>query len=1279
MSLLKKIYLGILLLLLCALACLIGTTTGLHLVLKGAVSWVPGLELSEVNGGWRDLTIKQLRYKMPGVTVGAEELHLALDFSCLRHLQLCVNDITLGDVNIGVKTAELVRRPELEVKEQDQSGGTPSTPYPLILRRLALNNIQVKNVQVKVDNTAIALDEFKTGFTFQNNTLIMTRTRIAGLLVALPKTVPMVVEKATIVEAIKSHIRPSKQKWADMEAMWATMCTHPSLAEMLRKLFAQPLLPPLLPFTLPLNLILLGLEGEDLRLTGNTNLVITHLRIQATTSNQHAELTLLDINSPQGLLNASGNAELSGQWPVSMTVNTTLNIDPLKGEKIKFTISGSLRDELRTELNLTGPINAQLEMKIRLAQAGLPLTLSLDSQVLQWPLTGTPQYQVNGMALRLDGEARDYRLTLKAAFGGKGIPPVDIQLNAKGNTEGFTLSRLRLAALQGNTDLSAVVDWQRAINWRSELSLSGINTVHQWPDWPARLDGKITMHGRMHDGNWQLRMPELDLKGNVRQNELTARGSINSNGNGQWQVPQLLLILGRNQMMVQGELKQQFDMNVTFNAPALNSTLPGLDGKAQGNIKLRGDLHAPQLLADFNAHGLRWGKLTVRRIMLKGNIRSSDMIRGDMQLSMDQLQQGVLSISQLTLVMTGNEKQHQLKLTMQGNPITGQLQLNGIFDRQQQRWQGTISQTRFDTPVGEWWLTRVIMLDYQATVQKLFIDSHCWQNTNAQICTLNNIEAGASGQVSLQLNRFDLEMLKSLLPAETQAIGVFTGRADMSWTTGSGLPQGKISLVSNNGVKVSQTIQGKILPISFETLKLHAVLDKERVYFDWLIKIAGNGQFNGQIQVTDLQNKGNLAGNLNINNLSLAMLKPLMLHSESVDGVVNTALSLGGNVQQPQLYGKLGLENLVVKGDFMPFSMTKSRLALSFAGTSSTLQGLIGTANGQINLTGSADWNHMESWYAHIHAKGSRVSITVPPMVRLVMSPDIVFKATPVLFALNGKVDIPWAYIEIKDLPNSTVGISSDEVFLDNNLQLEEDKKDSISIISNLMVHFGNDVHINAFGLKAKLKGDLKVEQDKQGLELNGQIDIPSGRFYAYGQNLIVNKGQMLFSGPVDQPYLNIEAIRNPDATTDNVTAGVRVTGLADQPKVEVFSAPRKSQQEALSYLLRGQGLAAAGADSNMMTSMLIGMGVAQSGQVVGKIGQAFGVSDLALDTQGVGDSSQVVVSGYIAPGLHVKYGVGIFDSLATLTLRYRLMSKLYLEAVSGLEKALDLLYQFEF
>ncbi len=71
---------------------------------------------------------------------------------------------------------------------------------------------------------------------------------------------------------------------------------------------------------------------------------------------------------------------------------------------------------------------------------------------------------------------------------------------------------------------------------------------------------------------------------------------------------------------------------------------------------------------------------------------------------------------------------------------------------------------------------------------------------------------------------------------------------------------------------------------------------------------------------------------------------------------------------------------------------------------------------------------------------------------------------------------------------------------------------------------------------------------------------------------------------------LNIEAIRNPDATEDDVIAGVRVTGSADQPKAEIFSDP-VIWQGALSYLLR-PGLSSGQSDSAALTSMLIGMGL---------------------------------------------------------------------------------------
>ncbi|QNQ54756.1 autotransporter assembly complex protein TamB [Serratia liquefaciens] len=1272
MSLIKKICFGfliVLLLLVGAVAYLLGTTSGLHMTLNAAARWVPGLDIASVSGGWRDLTLKGVKYQMPGVTVNAGQFHLSLDLACFKNSSLCVNALTAQDVDVVVKTKEMT--PSAPVEETSEPTTNLSTPYPITLRMLTLNN-----VKVSVDDTAISLGEFRTGAQWQERALTLLPTKISGLLIALPKT-----PQNPLPEAIQPAVEVAKKvgEQVDKAAKPAPVPEEKPLGETLKELFAKPLLPDLPEIRLPLDIMVKEISGEQLRLTGDTEVLITSLLLQASTQDQHIKLDNFDVKSPQGTLSAQGQATLTGSWPVEMVANSTLNIEPLKGEKVKLNVGGGLREELKVALNLSGPVGAQLDVQTQLAEVGLPLALTLQSKQLKWPLNGEAQYQVNDFRLRFNGKATDYALSTRANIKGQDLPPAVLTLDGKGNVEQFKLDRLRLAALQGNTDLTALVDWSKAISWNSQLTLSGINTAKQWPEWPAKLDGKITTRGSLHGGSWQLQVPLLQLDGNVKQNKVTARGTLSGNAAGQWKIPGIDLTLGRNQLNVKGQLDEKsWNLDANIDAPRLDGALPGLGGTAKGLLKLRGNLQAPQLLADLTASGLQWQALRINRVKIDGDVRSSDQIQGQLAVRVEQLKQDALDISLLTLDAKGSEKQHQLQLKIDGKPVSGQLALQGSFDRQQQRWRGNLNNTRFDTPVGEWRLTRAIALDYLNTAQKISIGPHCWQNPNAELCVPKTIEAGPSGQASVVLNRFDLAMIKPFLGPETALSGVFTGRADVSWKPGGALPDAKVSLVGN-GVKVVQQVQGNALPIAFDRLNLNAGLSNGRAQADWLIKLTNNGQFDGNVQVADPQVRRIISGNVNITNISLAMINPALMKGEKAAGMLNANLRLGGSAQKPLVYGRMALDKVDIDGHWMPFDMTDGRLVMNFDGMTSTMEGLVSTTRGQLNLSGDADWRDINAWRARIAAKGDKLRVTVPPMIRIDVSPDLVFEATPQLFSLNGSVDIPWARITVQELPESAVGVSSDEVMLDDQLKPIQPKTAGIPINSNLMIHVGNDVRLDAFGLKARLKGDLKVVQDKNGLGLNGQIDIPSGRFHAYGQDLIVRKGQLMFSGPPDQPLLNIEAIRNPESTEDDVTAGVRVTGLADAPKLEVFSDPAKSQQEALSYLLRGQGLGSSGADGNAMTSMLIGMGVAQSGQLVGKIGEAFGVSNLALDTQGVGDNSQVVVSGYVLPGLQVKYGVGIFDSLATLTLRYRLMPKLYLEAVSGLDQALDLLYQFEF
>ncbi|EPW1536431.1 autotransporter assembly complex protein TamB [Salmonella enterica subsp. enterica serovar Montevideo] len=1111
MSLWKKISLGVLIfivVLLASVAFLVGTTTGLHLVFSAANRWVPGLEIGQVTGGWRDLSLKNIRYEQPGVAVNADEIHLAVGLDCLWRSSLCVNDLALKDINVAIDSKKMP--PSEPAQEEEESGPLNlSTPWPITLSRVALNNINIK-----IDDTTVSVLDFTSGLAWQEKNLTLKPTRLQGLLIALPKVADVAQEE--VVEPKIEKPQPDEKP----------------LGETLKDLFAKPVMPEMTDVHLPLNLNIESFRGEQLRITGDTDLTVRTMLLKVSSIDGNMKLDTLDIDANQGTVKASGTAQLANNWPVDITLNSTLNIDPLKGEKIKLKVGGALREQLEVGVNLSGPMD----------------------------------------------------------------------------------------------------------------------------------------------------VPELKLTGNVKQNSVNVNGTLKGNSYMQWTIPGLHLALGPNSADIKGELGvKELNLDAAIDAPGLDNALPGLGGMAKGIVKVRGTVEAPQLLADITARGLRWQELSVAQARIEGDIKSTDQIAGHLNVRVERISQPDVNINLVTLDAKGSEKQHQLQLRVQGEPVSGQLSLTGSFDREAARWKGTLSDTRFQTPVGPWSLTRAIALDYRNKEQKISIGPHCWLNPNAELCVPQTIDAGAAGRAVVNLNRFDLAMLKPFMPDTTQASGIFSGKADVSWdTTQEGLPQGKVTLSGRN-VKVTQTVNDAPLPVAFETLNLSADLHNNRAELGWLIRLTNNGQFDGQVQVTDPQGRRNLGGNVNMRNVNLAMINPVFSRGEKAAGMLNARLRLGGDVQSPQLFGQLQLSALDIDGNFMPFEMQPSQLTMNFSGTRSTLAGIVRTQQGQINLNGNADWSQIDNWRARVTAKGSRVRITVPPMVRLDVSPDVVFDATPSLFTLDGRVDVPWARIVVHDLPESAVGVSSDVVMLNNDLQPETPQTASIPINSNLTVHVGNNVRIDAFGLKARLTGDLKVAQDKQGLGLNGQINIPDGRFRAYGQDLLVRKGELLFSGPPDQPLLNIEAIRNPDATEDDVIAGVRVTGTADEPKAEIFSDPAMPQAEALSYLLRGQGLDSNQSDSAAMTSMLIGLGVAQSGQVVGKIGETFGVSNLALDTQGVGDSSQVVVSGYVLPGLQVKYGVGIFDSLATLTLRYRLMPKLYLEAVSGVDQALDLLYQFEF
>jgi translocation and assembly module TamB len=226
----------------------------------------------------------------------------------------------------------------------------------------------------------------------------------------------------------------------------------------------------------------------------------------------------------------------------------------------------------------------------------------------------------------------------------------------------------------------------------------------------------------------------------------------------------------------------------------------------------------------------------------------------------------------------------------------------------------------------------------------------------------------------------------------------------------------------------------------------------------------------------------------------------------------------------------------------------------------------------------------------------------------------------------------------------------------------------------DITVVVGEDlVSFNGFEVTGNLEGTLRIGND---MDTRGSLRLINGRYEAYGQELELRRARLLFTGPLSQPYLDIEAIRR----VDTVIAGIRLTGPVTAPQTEVFSEPSMPQTDALSYLILGRSpQAQTQGDEGQMRNAAISLGLNQAADLTRGVGEELGIRELTLEAEGAGDQASVVASGYLTDDLSLRYGVGIFEPISTVALRYDLGRYFYLEAASGLAASLDVFYTRDF
>jgi translocation and assembly module TamB len=177
----------------------------------------------------------------------------------------------------------------------------------------------------------------------------------------------------------------------------------------------------------------------------------------------------------------------------------------------------------------------------------------------------------------------------------------------------------------------------------------------------------------------------------------------------------------------------------------------------------------------------------------------------------------------------------------------------------------------------------------------------------------------------------------------------------------------------------------------------------------------------------------------------------------------------------------------------------------------------------------------------------------------------------------------------------------------------------------------------------------------------------------------VIEHGVLRFNGPIDNPALDILAMRR----GQQVEAGVAVLGTALSPRVTLVSEPPVSEAEKLSWLVLGHGLEASGEGDLGKLQSAAGALLSQGATagVESQIARVFGLDQFSLgSTQQDGLEQRIVTLGkQISSRLYVSIEQGLQTASSVLHMRYALSSKLTLEAEAGTRSALSLFYNISF
>ncbi|MDY0249523.1 MAG: translocation/assembly module TamB domain-containing protein [Pseudomonas sp.] len=868
--------------------------------------------------------------------------------------------------------------------------------------------------------------------------------------------------------------------------------------------------------------------------------------------------------------------------------------------------------------------------------------------------------QLRTLTGQVSYRAGDYQGALKGDLTG---PAGAFTLNTvfDGNLQQVQLNELSVAAGQGRLQGSATVAFAEGVDWLADIEVSKLNPAYWLEELPGELAGKIHSQGSLRDEQLQVDA-SIDLNGKLRgslaQLAIELQGSQQSTAMPAWQLKRADIRLGDNRIYGTAQVDQALIAQLHIELPRLVQLWPGLAGKASGAVRVSGSLAEPLAVVQLQGSGIAYQGNRVGKVNLQGELLAKQ--HAQLGLDAERIWLGDNELGVLHIDGQGTFKTHSAQLSLVGPLLDTQLKLSGAFHEGD--WLGQLQQLLLSSHQQNWSLEKSTQMAYRKNGE-LTVAAHCLRDAQASLCA-GEQRLLPESKIDYHLLKFPLATLQPWLPEDAQIEGQVDGDFQLELLDKG--PLGKITLDAGQGqlrVKNNEEWQ----TFAWQTLQVSSDLTAQNIVSKLQLQGVDSGQLELLAEIDPRSADKDLRGHFLIKDVDLSVLRPFIAQVETVEGVLEGRGTLGGTLLAPYLTGFVQVRDAQLSGGELPVPFEQLQMRADIKGEQLQLQGGWRSGeNGSGTIEGRLQW--AQQLLLDVDIKGQQLPLQVEPYANIEVAPDLHVSLKNQRLFISGEVAVPKGTITIPQLPEQAVRISSDARVIG-----QAEPEAGLQVAMDITLNVGAErLRFSGFGLSADLKGRLQVGDNLAG---RGMLELLNGRYRAYGQRLELRRARLLFAGPLSQPFLDIEAVR----VTGDVTAGLRLTGPAAQPRSEIFATPAMSQEQALSWLLLGRALQGGAEDGNVMAQAALALGLMGTAPITNKLAEVFGVQDFLLESEGNGLTSSVVASGRISERISVRYGVGVFEPASALTLRYELTKRLYLEAASGLANSLDLFYKRNF